>query len=195
MLHALYEVEDGKKICTQCKRKRSKEDFYKKSVNANKLSSICKICRRISAAKYRETHRKILAKKQRQYNEENKYECSKRSHERYIKNIDKSRAKSRNHYKKHKKEIIVHVTAYQKQYAEKHRARELVRLAIARGDLIRSEFCESCGNAGCIDSHHEDYSYPLEVRWLCRRCHMIADGRCSIFKEAQNECGCSRCYK
>jgi ribosomal protein S27AE len=30
--------------------------------------------------------------------------------------------------------------------------------------------CEKCG-AVKVDAHHDDYSKPLQVRWLCRACH------------------------
>jgi hypothetical protein len=31
--------------------------------------------------------------------------------------------------------------------------------------------CQSCGTVGRVDRHHDDYSRPLDVRFLCRRCH------------------------
>lgn len=34
--------------------------------------------------------------------------------------------------------------------------------------------CTRCG-AGDAEAHHEDYSKPLEVVWLCRPCHRIRD--------------------
>lgn len=33
--------------------------------------------------------------------------------------------------------------------------------------------CEQCSSTENIDGHHEDYDKPLEVLWLCRRCHML----------------------
>jgi hypothetical protein len=48
-----------------------------------------------------------------------------------------------------------------------------VTAAIQRGDLIRPEKCEACGCAPTekLHGHHDDYTKPLSVRWLCRSCH------------------------
>jgi ribosomal protein S27AE len=54
---------------------------------------------------------------------------------------------------------------------EKHRAHFTVANAIKRGDLVRQP-CEGCGD-GKAHAHHEDYQKPLEVRWLCARCHQV----------------------
>ena len=60
---------------------------------------------------------------------------------------------------------------YRKKNPEKHRAHQLVRNAINRGDLVRPSVCESCDQNGYIEGHHDDYSQPLVVRWLCAACH------------------------
>lgn len=58
------------------------------------------------------------------------------------------------------------------QYA----AKLAYQTAIRRGELIPDEVCERCGGVPCLgmkrlDGHHDDYSRPLDVRWLCRPCH------------------------
>ncbi len=55
--------------------------------------------------------------------------------------------------------------------------------AIRRGELVRPSACEKCqeparpeiGQRGRITAHHEDYTKPLEVIWLCHECHKSAD--------------------
>lgn len=39
-----------------------------------------------------------------------------------------------------------------------------------RGKLIQ-EPCAKCGDPKS-QMHHHDYTKPLEVEWLCRRCHL-----------------------
>ena len=46
-----------------------------------------------------------------------------------------------------------------------------VRYAIWRGDLVRPDCCEECGQAARIEAAHFNYSEPLRVRWLCKPCH------------------------
>lgn len=58
------------------------------------------------------------------------------------------------------------------------RALHLVEKAIQKGILHRPSVCEVC-DKNCapangrpqIEAHHDDYSKPLTVRWLCRKCH------------------------
>jgi hypothetical protein len=52
---------------------------------------------------------------------------------------------------------------------ERKRARKQCAYAIKTGKLIRQP-CEQCGKPKS-EAHHDDYSKPLDVRWLCRPCH------------------------
>jgi len=51
----------------------------------------------------------------------------------------------------------------------KRAAHILVGNAIRDGKLIK-QACEICENKK-VHAHHDDYSKPLEVRWLCSKCH------------------------
>jgi ribosomal protein S27AE len=51
----------------------------------------------------------------------------------------------------------------------KSNSRARANTAQKRGQLIKQP-CEKCGDPAS-QKHHENYSKPLEVRWLCARCH------------------------
>lgn len=53
--------------------------------------------------------------------------------------------------------------------ALRRNARAAVRLAIKAGTLVRQP-CEVCG-VKRSQAHHDDYSRPLDVRWLCATHH------------------------
>jgi len=60
---------------------------------------------------------------------------------------------------------------YQKdRYSEKVYARHRLREAVKNGSVIKYP-CVVCGEKKS-NGHHEDYSKPLEVVWLCLKHHM-----------------------
>lgn len=54
-------------------------------------------------------------------------------------------------------------------------AQSLLRYHILSGNIKKPENCEECGLAKKIEGAHKDYSRPLDVRWLCRSCHVKWD--------------------
>jgi hypothetical protein len=53
---------------------------------------------------------------------------------------------------------------HERRNPEKVAAREAVQKAIRKG-LLTEQPCEECGAKA--QAHHEDYSKPLDVIWLC----------------------------
>jgi hypothetical protein len=65
---------------------------------------------------------------------------------------------------------------FRARHPEKAAAHDAVKAAIVRRQLVRPAACEAChGTARRPEAHHDDYTKPLLVRWLCRPCHRIAD--------------------
>lgn len=62
------------------------------------------------------------------------------------------------------------------RYPEKTLARRLLKEAVRVGRLDKPTACEDCDkridNPRLLHGHHEDYSKPYEVDWLCASCHM-----------------------
>jgi hypothetical protein len=66
---------------------------------------------------------------------------------------------------------------YTKASRAKHRAKLLATLAVQNaarsGKLVRPINCSECGKHCRPEAHHCDYSKPLAVVWLCRKCHTL----------------------
>lgn len=58
---------------------------------------------------------------------------------------------------------------WNQKHPEKRKAHKAVEYAIKRGDLCRMA-CEVCGETKA-HAHHDNYSKPLEVIWLCSTHH------------------------
>ncbi len=56
--------------------------------------------------------------------------------------------------------------------------RQAVHTALRNGTITKRDACQMCGTGGSLEMHHADYDAPpLDVIWLCRSCHVMADGR------------------
>ncbi len=60
---------------------------------------------------------------------------------------------------------------YYEANKEKYRAYKKVFRAIRSG-LLKKEICKICGK-NSVHAHHEDYSKPLDVVWLCASHHKL----------------------
>jgi hypothetical protein len=67
----------------------------------------------------------------------------------------------------------------------KEQARHKVHSALRRGDIVRPASCQRCGAGGSTSDgrayihahHHLGYESPLDVEWLCPKCHFAEDPR------------------
>jgi len=58
---------------------------------------------------------------------------------------------------------------------EARSANRKIAYAIQTGKISRAQKCEECGAVGKTEAAHFDYSRPMDVRWLCRSCHVRWD--------------------
>jgi len=54
---------------------------------------------------------------------------------------------------------------------EAKRAQRRVAYAIQKGVLVRPKKCSNCGKKVKTEAAHYDYKKPLQVKWLCSKCH------------------------
>lgn len=51
------------------------------------------------------------------------------------------------------------------------RVRQQLNKAIKSGAVVRPSQCSQCGIQCRPHAHHPDYRKPLDVMWVCARCH------------------------
>lgn len=91
---------------------------------------------------------------------------------RYYKNRRKRLKKDIDRYYKNKQLIALQTGIRGKNpiEAQKRKARMMVRNGVTACRIIKQP-CEVCGTTRKIHAHHEDYSKPLQVTWLCVKHH------------------------
>lgn len=62
------------------------------------------------------------------------------------------------------------VKQFRERSPDAYRAQTAVNNALRDGRLSKGP-CHFCEAAGRVHAHHTDYSKPLDVVWLCVRCH------------------------
>ena len=63
-----------------------------------------------------------------------------------------------------------HNRKFEAKHPDRQPANNRLNKAVQKGFLIRSS-CDICGTTERIEAHHDDYSKPLDIRWLCERHH------------------------
>jgi len=130
------------RICTKCGSNLPNSGFYVQKVNGKKkLKSECKSCSGEMSATHFYKNNKKILKRQ------------------------SLRVKT----EKYRKMVCESARRYDNKHPSRYLAKLEVNKAIKRGD-IRSLPCEKCGEEK-TEAHHDDYSKPLNIRWLCRICH------------------------
>lgn len=132
-----------RKTCKDCGRRRTLTMFYAHTMMADGHLNSCKDCHK---AAVRARHARD-PEKRRQYD---------RERGRDPKRIEATTARKR---------------AWARKNPERRRAHSAVAYAVRTGKLERPATCSACGGGGRIHAHHDDYSKPLDVRWMCAACH------------------------
>lgn len=139
----------GYKTCCRCGETKALEEFRQdKNVRSGRTGS-CKRCLNAEAKHWREEN----PEKRREY----------------LEKLEKRFPGYKSKYARIQRE----------RYPEKYRARKVVTSAVYTGSIEKPDSCEECrsvvDDSVALHAHHEDYSKPRDVIWLCRSCHRKRD--------------------
>jgi len=136
------------KTCFKCKTKKPLSEFYKHGRMADGHLGKCKDCTKKDVTK-------------------NYFD----KHEHYA-----EYERERFQRPERKADILIYQRDMRLREPEKYQARMIAGNAVRDGKL-KKQVCKikDCDCMGQM--HHEDYSKPLEVTWLCREHHMIHEGK------------------
>ena len=59
---------------------------------------------------------------------------------------------------------------------QKIRCREIAAYALKVGWIKKPSVCQGCAKPGRLVMHHERYDLPMEIVWLCTKCHDKIEG-------------------
>lgn len=85
---------------------------------------------------------------------------------------DCQRVVKKKHFELNRKRIKKRVDLWRENNKEKRHAHRMVELALLSGSIKKPVKCSVCKKRRRLDGHHEDYSKPLDVTWLCREHHI-----------------------
>jgi hypothetical protein len=152
----LFRVYNKMKKCFKCKKTRGIDCFYKHPSMRDGLLGKCKECARKDAKTHREKNIESVMIYDR------------------ARSLLEHRKEERKRYKKTPLGRKIQAECgrrYKERFPQKRMAHNEVANAIRRGALSRSP-CSVCGESKS-HAHHDDYSRPLDVIWLCSFHHRM----------------------
>ena len=145
------------KVCFRCGAEKPLTEYYKHKSFADGHLNKCKSCAKSDARENR-------AKKLEYYRE-----YDKNRHESDPVRRAKSHAASKS-WRENNRERHTELTKnWRQKHPEKYAAHSAVSNALRSGKL-QKETCAVCGDENS-QAHHNDYTKPLDVVWLCSKHH------------------------
>lgn len=130
------------RTCNKCDKTLDISEFYRHPKALDGLSGKCKECTKVGVrANYRKNRDHYVA-----------YEQARQ------KNPERRQA------------ALGYQRTRRERHPEKYHARMAVDNAVRDGRLTRKP-CEVCGTTDRVQAHHDDYSKPFDVKWLCFKHH------------------------
>ena len=142
------------KVCFKCNIEKPLSEFYKHKKMGDRRLNKCKECTKKDVVEYRANNlEKVREYDRNRPNAKERVEIAKKYRSTPRGMLITNRGKRE----------------WSKRNPEKRQANVVVGNAIRDGKL-KKQPCEKCGH-GKAQAHHDDYSKPLDVRWLCPACH------------------------
>ena len=149
------------KRCKQCRETLPYDAFYRKDGSKDGYESSCSDCKR-------ERVRSNRSAKSDQYKAYDKARSKSAHRKDYL-------AEASTRYRatdKGKINSSKNAQIWKMNNRDKAEAHDIVKRALARGDIQRPVRCEKCDKRSPrLQAHHQDHSKPLDVIWLCSYCH------------------------
>lgn len=137
------------KTCFKCSETKPLDEFYAHPMMGDGHLNKCKDCTKADVRANREARIE------------------------YYRAYDRQRAKQPHRLE----ERDIYARSYRKTRPEgsplKRAARVAVGNAVRDGKLIKPPECEVCSMPADVHGHHDDYTKPLDVIWVCVPCHAL----------------------
>lgn len=157
------------KVCTKCNLRKPLEEFGKRKSAKDGHMAECKKCKCKSNGLYYINNTEKIKEIISLYRKNNPEKVAARKRLYCKNNPEKEAERSRLYIKRHPDQRATTVSKYNRNNPEKIKAHGILNSAILDGKITRGP-CEVCRKPDA-DGHHDDYSKPLDVRWLCRQHH------------------------
>ena len=145
------------KTCNKSNETKSLSEFHRRKVSKDGCRNECKTCSKIMTELWRKNNYPKKLEIDRAYRA--------KDHEQF-------RDYAREYRKKYPEKVKSIIDSYRKDNVIKIKSHDTVNNAVKSGNLIKPKCCSACGDEPkVIHGHHCDYSKPLEVMWLCVKCH------------------------
>ena len=146
---------EPEKVCFKCSISLPLSAYYRHKGMADGRLNKCKDCTKKDVRKHREA------------NLDSAQEC-----DRVRGRADKHRASVANYRgtARGKARLKAGKDSWRAKNPGKVKATQVVSNAVRGGKLTKLP-CEVCGSTVSVQAHHDDYSKPLVVRWLCVKHH------------------------
>ena len=144
------------KKCFKCGAEKPIEEFYTHRKMADGHMGKCITCTRSDAKNHIRIKRQDLSWVIREARRKRKSQNARR----LIK---------KDNYPNEKRIIINR--KWKSRNRHKTRAHNIANKAIQKGLIAKVEKCNRCPATGLMHKHHHDYDKPLEIEWLCPKCH------------------------